>query len=63
MSKRPPERLAAALRANLKRRKASSAPEGPPDAEQTVSAPVSGTPGKAPPNPVEKAATPPFTKG
>ena len=55
MVKSPPEKLAAALRANLKRRKSSPAPqalaEGPLE------------PAKAPATPVEKSPTRPSTKG
>ena len=55
MVKTPPEKLAAALRANLKRRKAAPGAKpvtaGPPD------------PAKDPGTPVEKAKIPPPGKG
>ena len=63
MPKTSPERLAAALRANLKRRKAPKAAEGPPEPINSAPATDGGSFDKAPLMPVEKAKTPPSAKG
>jgi hypothetical protein len=55
MAKSPPERLAAALRANLKRRKASSGGTAPLADPESLA--------KAPAKAEEKAKTPPPARG
>ena len=57
------EKLAAALRANLKRRKAHKTPERPVEAPDIIRVTGPGNPEKAPSQPGEKAKTPPSTKG
>ena len=63
MARRPPERLAEALRANLRRRKAS-APAAPAEStpEKPTAAPAGPTP-KDPQTPKDKAKIPPRAKG
>jgi hypothetical protein len=59
MARRPPERLAEALRANLRRRKASAPVEEP---EKAAAAPVRPAP-KDPQPLKDKAKIPPRPKG
>ena len=66
MPKPPPEKLAAALRANLKRRKGLAAPEGPRDggaAPGTPARPAAGSPQKAPDSPLRALQAPPKNTG
>jgi hypothetical protein len=55
MVKSSPEKLAAALRANLKRRKGSDGPKGPEDGRAPKRAPDS-SPAKTPPKPPKNSA-------